>query len=148
MRSKWNWRSAIWNEDLLPHDSDRDMAKRVNHGQHCNVWGLISYRTSTLTVTCSPIYSICTVYFLCSTAEHKPSAPSAGTKGALSILDWNIVEMQSAHTLGISFVAGEFYQANMQTVLPVLRNQNTLDMAYTKIRDASQSPPHNSALLC
>lgn len=59
MRCSWNWKSAMWNEDLLPHDSDRDAAKRVNHGRHCNV----SYRTSTLIVTCSPIYSICTVYF-------------------------------------------------------------------------------------
>lgn len=56
--------------------------------------------------------------------------PSAGTKGALSVLDWNIVEMQTAHTLGISFVAWNFYQANMKTVLPVLYNQGREHIRY------------------
>lgn len=90
MRCNWNWKNAVWNEDLLPHDSDRDVNKRVVHRQHCNVWGLISYRTSTLTVTCSPIYSICTLYFC---FQYSYAHASTCTKGTLSVLDWNIVEM-------------------------------------------------------
>lgn len=90
----------MWNQDPRPRDADRDVAKRVSHGRHCD----LSYPAPTL-----PEY----LHGLL----HSPPPP---TKGALGVLDWNIVEMQTAPTLGISFVAGDFYQGIMKTALPVL----------------------------
>ena len=70
-------------------------------------------------------------------------------KGWEPLLYRTMSELQSGHTEGFVIVAGDFNQANMKAVLPhfhqhvncVIRGVNTLDVAYTNVRNAFRAAP-------
>ncbi len=100
-----------------------------------------------LTVVCRPFYLPREFTAVSITAVYVP--PSANTKEAMSVLYRTISELQSIQTEGFFIVAGDFNQANMKSVLPhfhqhvdcATRGENTLDKAYTNVKDAFRAAP-------
>lgn len=100
-----------------------------------------------LTVNCRPFYLPREFTVVSITAVYVP--PSANTKEAMTVLYRTISELQSSHTEGVFIIAGDFNQANMKTVLPHFnqyvdfptRGGNTLDQAYTNIKEAFRAAP-------
>lgn len=103
-----------------------------------------------MTVNCRPFYLPREFSVVSNTSVYVP--PSANTKEAMSVLCRTIIELQTTHNEGFFIVAGDFNQANKNTVLPqflqhvewATRGANTLDKAYTNVKDAfrAASRPH------
>lgn len=99
-----------------------------------------------LTVNCRPFYLPREFTVVIITALYVP--PSANKKEALCVLYRNISELQLTQT-GSFIVAGDFNLANMKTLLPhfhqhvdfATRGENTLDVAYTNIKDVFRAVP-------
>lgn len=100
-----------------------------------------------MTVICRPFYLPREITLVSITAVYVP--PSSNTKEAMSVLYRTISELQSAHPEGCFIIAVDFNQANMKTVLPnfhqhvdcATRGMNTLDSAYTNMKNAFKQPP-------
>lgn len=100
-----------------------------------------------MTVICRPFYLPREITLVSITAVYVP--PSSNTKEAMSVLYRTISELQSAHPEGCFIIAVDFNQANMKTVLPnfhqhvdcATRGMNTLDSAYTNMKNAFKAAP-------
>uniref|UniRef100_A0A3B5PZ90 Reverse transcriptase domain-containing protein n=1 Tax=Xiphophorus maculatus TaxID=8083 RepID=A0A3B5PZ90_XIPMA len=122
----------------------------INNNWCKNAMNVASYCSpdiKLLTVNCRPFYLPREFTVVSITAVYVP--PSANTKEAMSVLYRTISELQSSHTEGVFIIAGDFNQANMKTVLPHFnqyvdfptRGVNTLDLAYTNIKEAFRAAP-------
>lgn len=82
--------------------------------------------------------------------------PCANTKDALCELYSNIGEQQTNNPDGFFIISGDFNHTNLKTVLPMFyqhvnfatRENNTLDMVYTKLHPAPILGTQTTSLLC
>ena len=101
-------------------------------------------------VNCRPFYLPREFTLVSITAVYLP--PRADIKEAMKVLYRTISELQLTHTEGFFIVARDFNQANMKSFLShfhqyvdcATRGVNTLDMAYTTMKDAFRAArgPH------
>nr|XP_043882686.1 uncharacterized protein LOC122769872 [Solea senegalensis] len=118
----------------------------------CNNATLVSSHCSAdiefMMVRCRPFYLPREFTVVIVVAVYIP--PRANTKHALTSLHSAISDMQSKHPEGVFIAAGDFNQANVNTVLPkfhqhvdfATRGENTLDLeVYTNIEKAFRATP-------
>lgn len=91
----WKWKTAMWKEDLL---LQKTWLNSSIMDDAVNMWGLLALLSAHRPWLWPAARSTASARFtlVSSTAVHMP--PSTSTKGALSVLYWNIAEMQTAHT--------------------------------------------------
>ncbi len=116
----------------------------------CNNATMIVSHCSTdiefMIIKCRPFYLPWEFSTLIITAVYIP--PSANTKEAMCVLYNAISNLQTTLPEGV-FMAGDFNQVNMKTVLPnfyqhvdfATRGVNTLDLVYTNIKKAFRAAP-------